>query len=122
MNRRDYKGSEPYSEEDRALLPPPKSSSYQEAPDASEIPEELMKLRTFMMERARELYAFLASLIEKEQLPLADAENNKGGIVVAGWSFATAWMTALLAYVTSELPSDAFDLSRYVRRIVFFGQ
>ncbi|KAH9895894.1 Alpha/Beta hydrolase protein [Cubamyces lactineus] len=119
VNRRDYTGSKPYSEEERALLPP-KSPSSQKAPDPSEIAETSRRLQTFMMERAGELYAFLAGLVQKEQLPPANPESNRGGIVVAGWSFATAWMTALLMYVSSlPPPSGASDLSRYVRRVVF---
>ncbi|KAI0325769.1 alpha/beta-hydrolase [Cubamyces sp. BRFM 1775] len=121
VNRRDYPGSRPYNADELALLRPSESPSSQEAPDSTEVPEASLRLQTFMEDRARELYAFLAELVQKERLPLADAENNRGGIVVAGWSFGTAWMTALLTYVSSgTLPSDAFDLSQYVRRVVFF--
>ncbi|KAI0370680.1 hypothetical protein BV20DRAFT_943422 [Pilatotrama ljubarskyi] len=116
VNRRDYPGARPYSEEERALLPvlSPEGSAYGEA----EMTEAKEKLKQFMKGRAREVYNLLVELVANEDLPAAQPKENKGGIVVAGWSFGTAWMTALLAHVGSFGVNDV-ELSAYVRRVVF---
>ncbi|KAI0354370.1 hypothetical protein OH77DRAFT_1405139 [Trametes cingulata] len=116
VNRRDYPGTRPYSEEERALLPV--LSPEGGAADAAEMAEAKEKLLTFMKGRAREVYDLLVELVTNEDLPPAQPEENKGGIVVAGWSFGSAWMTALLAHVASFGVNDV-DLSAYVRRVVF---
>ena len=77
-----------------------------------------------MQERAREVYDLLARFIQDNNIPLAQHEAKKGGIVLGGWSFGTAWMSSFLAYAPS-FPSardGSVDLSKYVRRVVFYGK
>lgn len=104
LNRRDYPGATPYSDEDMRLL----SWSIDDAPEAA------AKIKVFMEVRARELYDFLVALVKTKNIPV------EGGIVLAGWSLGSVWMTAFLAHV-STFPIGDIDLHRYVRRIVLLG-
>ncbi|KAI0635829.1 hypothetical protein C8Q77DRAFT_1099826 [Trametes polyzona] len=76
-------------------------------------------IRAFMEGRAKELYEFLEGLVKEGVVPPADRKNNKGGIVVAGWSLGTGWMTALLAHAPS-FPVGDVNLADYMQRVVFF--
>lgn len=117
LNRRDYTGSLPYTEAERGLLTalsPEIMSSAAEAAIAKK------NAATFMRDIARELYDFLVQLVKSSNLPPLDRGTNKGGIVVAGWSFGTIWMTALLAHVAS-FPVDDVRLSDYMRSVTFLG-
>ncbi|KAH9887036.1 hypothetical protein C8Q73DRAFT_714415 [Cubamyces lactineus] len=115
VNRRDYPGSEPFTEAERESLPP--VSLLTEEGTATGKPTALESLKTFMKERARELYDLLVQLVKTGDVPAVDRKNNKGGIVVAGWSFGTSWMTALLANVMA-FPVEDIKLSDYMRRVV----
>ncbi|OJT10817.1 hypothetical protein TRAPUB_12686 [Trametes pubescens] len=116
VNRRDYPGARPLTQEERALLP---SLSTEEAADATEISEATQKIDIFMKERAREVYDLLVELVNNADLPPFQRDRNTGGIIVAGWSFGTVWITALLAHAASCNTNNA-DLSAYMRRVVFF--
>ncbi|KAI0334193.1 hypothetical protein GY45DRAFT_1318644 [Cubamyces sp. BRFM 1775] len=115
VNRRDYPGSEPYSEAERASLPP--ISLLAGTGTAADEAAALANLKAFMKERARELYDLLVQLVKNEDITAADRKNNKGGIVVAGWSFGSSWMTALLANVAA-FPVEDIKLSDHIRRVV----
>src|ERR1700677_4549537 len=79
INRRDYPGSEPFSEEDRSLL----LSTTQNTPAASENADRYMKAR------AREIDDFLVQLVKSEDLHI-------NSIILAGWSLGTAFVTSFL--------------------------
>ncbi|EIW56755.1 uncharacterized protein TRAVEDRAFT_170736 [Trametes versicolor FP-101664 SS1] len=115
LNRRDYTGSLPYTEAERALLT---VLSPEIMSNAAEAATAKKNAATFMQDRARELYDFLVQLVKNSNLPLLDRGTNKGGIVLAGWSFGTLWMTALLAYV-ALFPVDDVRLSDYMRSVTF---
>lgn len=117
LNRRDYTGSLPYTEAERALLA---VLSPEIMSNAAEAATAKKNAATFMQDRARELYDFLVQLVKSSNLPLLDRGTNKGGIVLAGWSFGTLWMTALLAYV-ALFPVDDVRLSDYMRSVTFLG-
>ncbi|EIW57458.1 uncharacterized protein TRAVEDRAFT_29546 [Trametes versicolor FP-101664 SS1] len=116
VNRRDYLGSKPYIEEDRALLP---ELSPEEWADAAQVVVAGEKMKAFMRERAREVHDLLVELVRGGNVVVADRSKNTGGIVVAGWSLGGSWMTAFLAHVTS-FPADEVRLSDYMRRVVIF--
>lgn len=114
MNRRDYPTALPYTLEERALL-------VNAAIDVKTNPLAAReKLHAFMQERAREVYDLLVQFVARHKIPLARPEENKGGIVVGGWSFGAGWMTSLLANVVS-FPVHEVELGRYVRRVIFYG-
>ena len=116
MNRRDYPGSTPYTEEELALVdPPPVDASTEDMEEAKKNGLE------FMEHRAREVYEFLEDLVRRERVPSANPADNTGGIVLGGWSYGGVWMQALLAFVDS-FPVRDVDLSKYVRRVVCYGQ
>ncbi|EIW52719.1 uncharacterized protein TRAVEDRAFT_135327 [Trametes versicolor FP-101664 SS1] len=116
VNRRDYPGARPFTQEERALLP---SLPTEEAASATEIAEATQKIDVFMKERAREVYDLLIELVKNEDLPPFQRERNTGGIIVAGWSFGTVWITALLAH-SASFATNSVDLSAYMRRVIFF--
>ncbi|KAI0635826.1 hypothetical protein C8Q77DRAFT_1099815 [Trametes polyzona] len=116
VNRRDYPGAEPFTKEDRALLPTLSADEWKDAVLVAAAKEKLLK---FMEARARELYDFLIELVETGGVSRPNREGGTGGIVVAGWSLAGSWITALLANVAS-FPVHGVLLSDYVRRVVFF--
>ncbi|KAI8992840.1 Alpha/Beta hydrolase protein [Trametes punicea] len=115
VNRRDYPGSQPLTTAERALL---LSSASETTDNQTAIPSALENMKIFMRDRARELYDFLVGLTKSGNVASPDAENNKGGIILAGWSFGTGLITAFLANVAS-FPVGEIKLSDYVRRVVF---
>ncbi|KAI0700839.1 hypothetical protein C8T65DRAFT_789832 [Cerioporus squamosus] len=113
VNRRDYPGSIPYTTEELVMLP---------ASDSPADEEDLsirLNLLSYMRARAREVYDFLEELVRRDQVPPANPEENTGGIVIAGWSFGSVWMEALLAFASS-FPITDIELSKYVRRVVCY--
>lgn len=113
VNRRDYPGSAPFTEAERALLP-------SQPLDSDALAAAREKLQTFMKAQARELYDFLEILVEGGDVPPADRKDNTGGIVVAGWSMGAAWMTAFLAHAPSFY-MGGLNLAHYIQRVVFLG-
>ncbi|KAI0776700.1 Alpha/Beta hydrolase protein [Trametes elegans] len=113
VNRRGYPGSEPYTEAERALL-----ASASAQGDTVEAATALESLTRFMRERAREVYDLLVELVKEGNVAAANREQGTGGIIVAGWSFGSGLMTALLANLAS-FPANEVKISQYVRRVVF---
>ena len=80
----------------------------------------------FVCARARELYDTVARLVERDHVP--EVQGGKGGIIVMGWSLGTLWATAFLAQAPGFAAADqergkvTVDLSKYVRRVVAFGE
>ncbi|KAI1789100.1 hypothetical protein LXA43DRAFT_1155822 [Ganoderma leucocontextum] len=116
VNRRDYPGATPFSSEERTIL-----ESAAKGATTSDASAAHAQLEAFMRERAREVYDTLASFVHGNNIPLSQREENKGGIVLAGWSFGTAWMTAFLAHAPSfSAPNSDIELGKYMRRVVFY--
>ncbi|PIL34407.1 hypothetical protein GSI_03182 [Ganoderma sinense ZZ0214-1] len=114
VNRRDYPGATPFSPEDHAVL---------QAAMTSDAATAHAQLVSFMQDRAREVVDLLARFVQANKIPLAQHEEKKGGIVIGGWSFGTAWMSSLLAYRPSVPTGDidgGVELSKYVRRVIFY--
>ncbi len=116
VNRRDYPGSIPYTEEELVILPASASTS-----DGDHLPAIRLNLLSYMRARAREVYDFLEELVRHDQVPPAKPKENIGGIVIAGWSFGSVWMLALLAFASS-FPTTDVSLSKYVRRVICYGE
>lgn len=105
VNRRDYPGAAPYSEEEMCLL----------ASTTPDTPEAATNIKVFTEARARELYDFLVTLVKTKNITV------DGGIALAGWSFGTVWLNAFLAYVPT-FPVGDIDLRRYIRSVVMYGK
>ncbi|EIM81567.1 uncharacterized protein STEHIDRAFT_161746 [Stereum hirsutum FP-91666 SS1] len=86
VNRRDYPGSTPYSDAEQQLL----------ASCLSDTAEAAKNIRSYMKDRACELYDFLCEFAMSENIPMISGE---GGMTVVGWSLGGNWITALLAYL-----------------------
>ena len=112
VNRRDYPGTTPYPAEELALLPPL---------GADNSKSEFDSVHEFTLNRGRELLAFLAELVERCNIPPGRPKENRGGIVVVGWSLGILWMTSLLADLDSFTQSGV-DLSKYLRRVILYGK
>jgi hypothetical protein len=110
INRRDFPGSEPYTDSERAKL-----TLAQAAPEEKAV----AFLESYMRDRAREIFDFLGAFIEQEKIPLAGGRN--GGIILCTWSFAATWIMGLLANVGS-FPRGNTDLMLYIRRLVLYGR
>ena len=96
LNRRDYVGATPLTKDDMNLL------------------DTVDGQHEYMTARARELYDFLTTLVKQENLPA------KGGIVLSGWSFGTAFMTAFLVYART-FEEYSFNLASYIRQVDLYG-
>ena len=108
VNRRDFPGSDPYDDDDRHRI-----AAISDAPDG------MKPLQSFMSERARELYDFLAAYVKQENIP--PARGITGGIILVSWSWGAVWLTAFVANLKS-FPMDVVNLRQYVRRIVLYGE
>ncbi len=67
VNRRDYPGSTPYSEEERALIAPLHEDARTQ--DFAKARENGLQ---FMANRAREVYGLLEDLVRREHIPPAN--------------------------------------------------
>ncbi|EIM81546.1 alpha/beta-hydrolase [Stereum hirsutum FP-91666 SS1] len=104
VNRRDYPGSTPLDDSDRKNL-----SSFN-----SSTAEAAQNIRSYMRDRARDVYDFLCELVAAECIP---GVSDGGGIIMAAWSFGGSLITALLAYLkTFEVPDVV--LGEYIRRFI----
>lgn len=105
MNRRDYPGSIPISDDERTLL---------DSADSSDDKAE-EAIGAYMKDRAQDLHDFLEALVLEEHIPL-------GSMVVAGWSFGSTFILALLAYGASlSAKNSSLPLTRYIKRFVTYG-
>ena len=114
VNRRDYLGSTPYSEDELSAL----KAAHSALPGNPDVARAA--LLGFMRDRAREVYDLLVKFVADNDVPPASPADNTGGIIVSGWSFGSGLMIALLAYV-AEFPITEVELGKYVRRVIFYG-
>ncbi|KAI0086914.1 hypothetical protein BDY19DRAFT_893965 [Irpex rosettiformis] len=106
VNRRDYPGSLPYTDEE---LEPLRSAAQHDM----ESPEALAILLRYTKSRAQELYDFLCAFIQTEGL----VEKS---VVLVGWSFGSTWITQLLVHASS-LSTGGLSLRKYIKRVVWYG-
>lgn len=108
VNRRDFPVSDRYTDEERAVL-----AAAQSAPDGQAM------LRSFMTDRGRELYDFLAEFVAQENIPTPQGVN--GGLTLVTWSFGGTLMAAFLANL-AKYPVNDVDLRAYMRRTILYGE
>ncbi|KAH9896514.1 hypothetical protein C8Q73DRAFT_413243 [Cubamyces lactineus] len=112
LNRRDYPGSQPYSEEELALLRPVEG-------DGGEV-QTLDILWAFTRDRAVELYTWLATSVTEGKIQPFDTATRTGGAVLAGWSLGSVWMLCLLAHGDLACNIKGVNLRQTIRRVVFY--
>ncbi|KAL5513084.1 hypothetical protein ACEPAH_3482 [Sanghuangporus vaninii] len=105
VNRRDYPGSSPYTEED------------------------LRKVRTddpethndFAKARASEFARFIKTFIEKENIPKASSDWKRGGVVLMAWSSGNGYTLPLLAYIDMIPEETRQFIEPYFRSHIVFN-
>ena len=105
VNRRDYPGSSPYSE------------------------EELVRLRTggteahndFAQNRAREFATFIRHYVEQNKIPRATEDWSAGGIVLLGWSAGNNFTVPILAHADVIVDETRSKIEPYLRSLMVFG-
>jgi len=106
LNRHDYPGSEPLSDDE--------FQPYQTAASSEDVAIALAATRTCARDRAHELYEFLQTFVEHEKI------SAKGGIVISGWSLSGTLVTAFLAYANT-FPPGKIDLIPYIRYCIMYN-
>ena len=105
LNRRNYPGSTPYSEEEINVL----SNGTKEQKDA------------WHRDRGHEVGMFIHKLIVKENLPPISADRQTGGIILLGWSIGAGDVNNTIAH-TDTLPSEIrTSLASYMRSMIIQG-
>ncbi|KAF4596297.1 hypothetical protein EYR40_008016 [Pleurotus pulmonarius] len=99
INRRGYRGSTPFSEEEVSVL--------NQGTDAQK--------SAWLLDRSREYASFIDIFIERYHLPAPSPDGKSGGIGVLGWSAGTTFSAALIANISSYTPRIQQRLSSYLR-------
>jgi hypothetical protein len=109
LNRRDFHGSTPYSDDELAIIQDGNN------PKA---------LKQFRADRGHEIGRFIYNIIEKEHLPHVKhkATEIEGGVVLMGWSLGNSFGFAMLAHMRSMHPEMAVVLQEYVHTYIAFGE
>ena len=107
VNRRDYPGSSPYSEQDLALV--------QKDKDADSV-------RSFYRARGEEFATFMSWLIDNGSIPPISADGKKGGVALLAWSAGNAYTIPILAYVDEFPVATREKLEPYFRKLILFGE
>lgn len=105
VNRRDYPGSSPFTDEQRRRLHRPLSDGGDSQAD----------IELYMKEQAQDLYEFMGTFVREENLA-------PRSMIIGGWSFGSAWITTLLAYTSSINVQDGSDISlgEYVKCMLLY--
>jgi len=108
VNLRDYKGSTPYTDEERAAI------------RSSDPSEQASSLQA----RGLELARFMSWFIEQEQIPPISAPNEDGivtgGISLIGWSAGNCQTLPVLAHADKFPESVRNVLGGYLRSVVMY--
>ena len=105
VNRRDYPGSTPFSDEDKRVL-----NSGTDAERAA-----------FLREQGVEIATFVDRLIEKNGLPPLSADKKSGGVQLMGWSFGATLAMAALANLDALPEASQTRLAAHLRSLILFG-
>ncbi|KAI0700198.1 alpha/beta-hydrolase [Cytidiella melzeri] len=105
INRRDYPGSSPLTEDQRRLL----NASAQPGVGTSEAVSDLLR---YSKTHALDLHDFLCTFIQDEGIAAKS-------VILVGWSFGAVWITQLLAYASS-LSARGFSLCMYIKRAIWY--
>ncbi|KAI0704536.1 hypothetical protein C8Q76DRAFT_779013 [Earliella scabrosa] len=104
VNRREYPGSTPWSEDEFRIL--------QSGTDAERA--------TFIRDRGVEIATFILRFIEANAIPPTSSDGKAGGILLLGWSLGCTLALSVLANVDALPPAMQDQLSSYLRSYVMF--
>ncbi|KAL5513086.1 hypothetical protein ACEPAH_3484 [Sanghuangporus vaninii] len=104
VNRRDYPGSSPYTEEELDVI----RKDNETGNDG------------FGRGQAAELAQFIRTFIEKEHIPKPALKYRDGGIVLLSWSSGNGYTLPLLAYADSIPESTREVIEPYLRLHIIF--
>jgi len=105
VNRRDYPGSSPYSDEDLRNV--------QNVEDGE-------GYERFFKARGSEFAKFTEWIITHESIPKADWENNTGGVFMLAWSAGNAYALPILSYVDLLSETTRSTIEPYFRGFIIF--
>ncbi|KLO13267.1 hypothetical protein SCHPADRAFT_890146 [Schizopora paradoxa] len=105
INRRDYPGSSPYSDEDLHNVGDTEDDKGYEA---------------FFKARAFEFARFIEWIVEHEDIPKADWNGNAGGIFLMAWSAGNGYAVSTLSYVDLLTETTRSNIQPYLRGFIFF--
>lgn len=106
VNRRDYPGSSPYSDEDLRNVQDTEDDKGYEA---------------FFRARASEFAKFIEWIITHENVPKADWKSNTGGVFLMAWSAGNGYAISMLSYVDLLPEATRNIIQPYLRGFIFFG-
>ncbi|KAH8078735.1 hypothetical protein BXZ70DRAFT_961456 [Cristinia sonorae] len=101
VNRRGYPHTSPFNEEEISLL---NAGTLATAEGAD-------SLRKYLVGRGKDLYDFIEEFIATEKI------SQKGGIILAAWSFGVVFTTSLLANAPS-FPQGDINVASYTRCVL----
>ncbi|KZV62277.1 hypothetical protein PENSPDRAFT_692647 [Peniophora sp. CONT] len=101
VNRREYPGSEPLSQEERDVL----NTAQGDGALAANAAKRLFAAR------ADEILSLLEDIVEKGDVP-------RRSIILVGWSLAAFYMTSILARPPTTV--GRVDLGQYMRRVICY--
>ncbi|KAI0258414.1 alpha/beta-hydrolase [Gloeopeniophorella convolvens] len=105
IDRRDYPGSTPLTDKERAMLTA--------AAEAEPAPEATENIKEYMKERTKEIFDCLYDFVKEEDIP-------DKSLILVGASLGAAWLISLLANGRSLFGTDE-TLLRRVRRLVVYN-
>lgn len=106
VNRRDYPGSSPYSDDDLRNVGDTEDDKGYEA---------------FFKARAFEFARFIEWIVEHEGIPKADWTGNTGGVFLSAWSAGNGYAVSILSYVDLLPETTRSIVQPFLRGFIFFG-
>ena len=106
INRRDYRGSTPLTEEDLRVL--------QSGTDDERA--------TFFKLQAIELATFIDRYVQQSHIPPISDDRKTGGIILLGWSLGCAHGLAVLSNADIYPEATRRNLALYLRSYIMFGE
>lgn len=105
VNRREYPGSSPFTEEDLDKLRSEDDTAHVE----------------FAKDRAKEIATFIKAFIDQEAVPRATADGKSGGVALMGWSSGASQTIALLGDADSLPGGLRKSIEPYLRSYIIYG-
>lgn len=106
VNRRDYPGSSPYTNEELDNIKNGDPSAHMD----------------FAKNRARELASFIRNFVEQNKIPRAAEDGKSGGVVLMAWSAGGYYALQILAFADAIDSETRAVIEPYFRSLIMFGK